>query len=353
MSPHTEHFRQAFFGSAPWISAWRAAWGDTKCLAPLPATGIYRARSTIKKFLPITLAAPLGVSTSAIPSLRSEYLFFAQQPDNSAQAITEFLRDAQSQRWDQLWLPDIPKNSNELPLLKVAVQPLGWELVEQNNSTAYSVNTRSGDFAEYLQHLGKNSRLQLFNRRKNFEKLGTISLINCWPNFNYFLDVINEFHQQRWQKPLYTGRNKQFIEALLPALVDAGHSVDLSLLCLNEKPVAAVLDLHINGRVYNLQSGFSENIDSKISLGTLHFGYKIEAAFNNPQLHAYDFMAGIGRAADYKKQFATDSMQLVTVTLIRSPWLKLLSRCYKTVYKPMRAWLRKPEATVAPKAHGE
>src|SRR5690606_40849246 len=69
----------------------------------------------------------------------------------------------------------------------------------------------------------------------------------------------------------------------------------------------AVFDISYQGRKYNLQTGYQENFHKSISLGTLHFGYQIEAAFRDPDVAFYDFMAGKGKNSDYKKSLANCS----------------------------------------------
>lgn len=333
MPQKTFESRRELFGSEAWQQAWFKAWGDLAGpVNPSACLGVYSFGSKIKRFIPIQIAAPLGVSSAGIASVRSEYFYFTAQPSQSSACIENFLATAAEQPWDQLCIPDIPINSNEMPLLIQAAAKRGWELMDRSASCAYSINTQAGTFDEYLQKLGKNSRLQLFNRRKQLEKLGPVELKNYWPDLDGFIQVLNGFHQKRWTKPAFSQRNLVFIEALLKNLVSEGHQVDLSVLSLASKPVAATLDLQVNGRVYNLQSGFLADLDSKLSLGTLNFGYKIEAAFNNPKLSCYDFMAGYGKKSDYKKAFATDELQLVTLTFVRSAWLKQLYRVRNAVY---------------------
>jgi hypothetical protein len=90
-----------------------------------------------------------------------------------------------------------------------------------------------------------------------------------------------------------------------------------------------VLDINVNGRVYNLQSGYLENFAKGISLGTLHFGYQIEAAFKSEKVGFYDFMAGNGKNSNYKASLANKTAQFNTVILVRNPILKMLYKIRK------------------------
>lgn len=289
----------------------------------------YSHATRIKKILPVTLASPIGQGNIGIPSIRSEYQFFSQHPENSNTQIQFFIEQALSTPWHQLWLSDIPTHANEYPLIQSAFLKHKLPIDTLSTTLAYGVDTHNNNWQGYLNGLGKNTRLQVYNRRKNLEQLGDVQLCNAWPNLNEFINLLNTFHQKRWGKPVYSGTNLHFIQQLLPALNAQGHYIDLSVLSLNQKPLAAVLDIHINGHVYNLQSGFNENFHPKISLGSLHFGYKIEAAFNAPHLDYYDFLAGHGRSTNYKKQLATASVELATLCCTRSKWLKTLDKTYR------------------------
>ncbi len=332
------NFRQGLFGSQAWNNAWRQTWGQSQALRISPETRFYTQAIKLKGYIPIIQAVPIGHSTQGLPSIRSEYTFFAQHPDHSATQIEQFFTQAKTQPWHQLWLSDLPTDATEYPIiLKTAKEHELWiHSVEIN--TAYGVDTRQNRWEDYLHQLGKNTRLQVYNRRKNLEKLGTVEIKNYWPQWQDFLVIMDGFHQKRWGKPLYTGKNKEFMEILLPELAASGHSIDLSVLSLNNTPLAAIIDIHINGHVYNLQSGFNEEFDNKISLGSLHFGYKIEQAFNNPAIEYYDFMAGKGRSANYKKQLATHSLDFATLCCIRSRWLHYLQKTYQWLqrHKPKK-----------------
>ena len=91
---------------------------------------------------------------------------------------------------------------------------------------------------------------------------------------------------------------------------------------VSDTPVSVVFDIRYQGRQYNFQSGYQENYCKSVALGTLHFGYQIEAAFNNPAIQFYDFMAGKGKNCDYKKKLVNRTDEFATLLLVRSHWLK-------------------------------
>lgn len=340
----SEHYfpdsqKPGLFRSAAWLSAWKECWGDHQKIAILPGpvncqeiVSLYasfcRAQIYKKGLLRLTTAFPLGVSTAVVPSIRSEYFFFPADEHPLEQRITTYFDRALSHQWDQFYFPDILMSSPEYPLLLKLAKINNLYPVFETKENTYGIAVKNGDFAQYLAGLGKNTRLKLFNRRKNLAACGEITVENIWPDRERFFYLLDDFHQKRWGKACYRGRNKDFIDALLNNLDAQGCEVDLSILSVDGTPLSALLDVRVNGRQYNLQSGYIENFDKHISLGTLHFGYQIEAAFNHPAIAFYDFMAGKGKHADYKKHMATHSDQFISLYLIRSPWLKALYKLH-------------------------
>jgi hypothetical protein len=201
---------------------------------------------------------------------------------------------------------------------------MGFTCITKEKTTTYGVDVRENSFDQYLASLGSNTRLKLFNRRKNLSALGDVRIRNVWPDQEYFYQLLNTFHEKRWGKPCYRGRNLSFMRELLNNLVAQGQHVDLSVMTLNDEPVSVILDIAFNGRIYNLQTGYLENFANKISLGTLHFGYQLEAAFAAPEIDFYDFMAGSGKNADYKTHLANKTGEFHSLLLVKSPLLKMM-----------------------------
>jgi hypothetical protein len=73
-----------------------------------------------------------------------------------------------------------------------------------------------------------------------------------------------------------------------------------------------------------LQAGYEEDFDPKVSLGYLHLGFAIEAAFGAKHTRAYDLLAGSGKKQFYKSHFHGDAVQFSTFQVVRSPLLKAL-----------------------------
>ncbi|WP_027328183.1 GNAT family N-acetyltransferase [Marinimicrobium agarilyticum] len=309
------HHRRSLFYSEAWQDAWLKAYGDHPNIQLHPDAGIYTYRQWLKRIIPVRSATLIGATSPATRSIRAEYTCLTDDA-LSASLVA---------KWDQLVLPDILEASEDERRVQGFAKSKNLTLRLTEREPAYAVDLRNGSFDNYLAQLGRKTRLSLYNRRKRLKQKGTVSLENCWPERERFYSAFNNLHEQRWGRPCYAGKNKVLIDLLLTALVERGCSIDMSLLSVDDKPVAAILDIQANGRCYNLQSCFDDTFDSDVSLGLLHLGYKIEQAFERDS-DFYDFMAGSGKATDYKAKIATAHCFFKTISLAKSPHLKALYR---------------------------
>jgi hypothetical protein len=176
-------------------------------------------------------------------------------------------------------------------------------------------------YRRWLERLGKNTRLKAFNRRAVFESEVAGEYVS-WDEPESFLQELNQFHLERWGKPCFDRHAVRFHLAFLSRLGD-GQSARLSALKARGQVVSVLYDVQAGNRVYNLQAGFMESFHPKLSLGTLHLGYAIEAAFNDDTVIGYDLLAGSGKNTFYKSRFQGEQVVFTTVEYVRSPVLKL------------------------------
>lgn len=317
--PLIEERQPTLFQTAAWEQAWLETWGQQ--LAKDPGIQLdhqshsYHVTRRVKGLLPIRTATTIGCSERGVPSIRREYYRASVgQIKAQLQATT-----------GQYVFSDVILGSPTYHSIKTQAQQQGLLVLEQDQAHAYSVNT-STNYPAYLEQLSANTRPKLHNRRKRLNDSGTVSHADLWPDVDDFIEQLNHFHQQRWGKPCYQGLNLAFIRKLLPLLEEEGHAVGLHCLAVDGRPVSLLLDIEVNSRIYNLQSGYEEQFRPGLSLGTLHFGYRIEQAFETPHIQAYDFMTGEGKNSNYKASLATQSCQLVTLIAVKPYWLKLLYR---------------------------
>jgi len=310
---------QTLFQTQAWHKAWLSSWQEYIDQLPnvslIQNSGVYTVRHMLKGLIPVNSIIPIASQSSVVNSIRSEYW---QPPSDDLEWIEQTILRNKS----QVLFPDIAIDSVAYKKVVMSAKSNGQTCIVRNPATAYSVNTVEGTFEEYTSKLGSNTRLKLVNRRKRLASMGDISVENMWPDIDGFISCINDFHITRWGKPCFRGINKVMIENLLTLLDEEGHKVELSILKCDGEPVSALLDIVVDSRIYNLQSGFLEGYVKGVSLGTLHFGYNIERAFQSSNIAAYDFMAGNGKNSNYKEKIANQYCELAELTVVKPLWLK-------------------------------
>ena len=279
------------------------------------------------KLLPIKRLHFIGHRHSRGGGLRSEYLGPIVRSDLEA-SVSVLLAEAIfcNPRWDEAILSDLVREDVFHRLLKDQSRLNNYPIRVLGASICYSVNAID-KFDKYKEKRGRNTRLKLFGRRKLLAEYGRVELVSGDSvDVGTVMDSIDEFHHIRFKSTTFTDRRR----ALVRRLVSNGSGSDIqctsSLLQLDGETLSAMLNLSVAGKVYNIQLGYVENFDKKISLGTLHLGYAIEEAFNNPGIHSFDFLAGEGKNSDYKKRLAELESTLESIMVIRNPVLKIAYR---------------------------
>ena len=256
----------------------------------------------------------------------SEYLdIIADREHAGAVAAVVADRIKADSRWGGLVLSNTPAGG-------VAAAMVRWHLTsgmfvrEVEHLDAHRA-TLPGDFSAYVSRLNGSTRRRLWNHRaKLVDPLvvpGEASTIDST------LDLIDRFHGQRWGGPLFVGEAREFHAALAAALARRGE-LRMSTLLSGGAPIAAMYNVRIGGREYNIQSGFDHGATKGISPGYLHFGYCLEAACGDG-IGEFDFLAGEGRHRQYKTDFQTTAYPLVTIQVLRAWHLQLLYRAYGAV----------------------
>lgn len=319
------------FQTRAWINAWKDIWAEqvqrySFVDSDHPAYLINSA-TKLKGIIPIHSATPYGCMCETIPSIRSEFWNYSTYlHEDAGISFKEWLSRALSTNSNQLILPDVIINSHIHKETRQIAETKNHLVLECNPSIAYSVNTQEGSFSDYLSTLSSNTRPKLYNRRKRLNENNDVAISDWTGSNSEFIDLLNHFHMDRWGKPCFEGKNRDFIENLLPRLEEEGHKVIRSTMYKNSSPISILLDIQVGPRIYNLQAGYIENLIKGVALGTIHLGYQIESSFNNPEIIAYDFMAGTGKNENYKEKIANQYVTLSDLVIIKPWWLKLLYR---------------------------
>jgi Acetyltransferase (GNAT) domain len=300
------------FRTHAWISSWMQVWETYLQKEKFSYNNSAYVVPQRLSRLPILTAIPTGCGSICLRSIRSEY--FQADFDSWSKELDQL-------GWQQLIIPDLDLNTETYQQLQNYVNHNRYFLLSRATAIAYGINTQTQNFPDYLSSLSQSARARLFNKRKKLAQMGSLHIENIWPDLDRFIDLLNNFHLQRWGKPCYQEHNLHFIKLFLQKLSEEGGQIHLSLMTLDQEPVSVLLDVEYRGHVYNFQAGFMEKIANNLALGSLHLGYAIEEAFSNPEIHYYDFMAGQGKNSDYKSAFATQTQQLASLYITKSRWL--------------------------------
>ncbi|PSF11243.1 GNAT family N-acetyltransferase [Marinobacter shengliensis] len=315
--------------------AWQVSWWETwnrELELELLLLGVYDQCNELVGLAPLYLKSvrtPVGWRVRRLhvignawklgPTVRTEYVGLIvdrryQQPIMSQ--LTDYLAGF---AWDEMIVADAsPRSMN---LLEPALsESMGIARLVRSEAEGVLVPVESG-YRRWLERLGKNTRLKAFNRRAVFESEVAGEYVP-WDDPESFLQELNQFHRERWGKPCFDRHAVRFHLTFLSRL-GVGQLARLSALKARGQVVSVLYDVQAGNRVYNLQAGFMERFHPKLSLGTLHLGYAIEAAFHDDTVIGYDLLAGSGKNTFYKSRFQGEQVVFTTVEYVRSPVLKL------------------------------
>ncbi len=288
-------------------------------IAPLYIDNL-RLRSGIK----VSRIQFIGNAWRREGTVRTEYLEFITSKRQSSKVCSAFVEYLSNKKdWDEFVICDLQKNTDTYRQIKKQQKYSNWfiDVAEQDHGMNIGV---LGKFENYVKGLGRNTRLKLFNRRKYLNGLGNIKYVSASnEDVGQYLSILNTFHQRRWGKDCFAGPSLDFHKILLNRLNDQ-QNYNLDCINIDGKAISILYNLIINHTVYNIQSGFDENFDKKLSLGTLHMGYAIENAFNDQSVVNFDMLAGKGKSEFYKSKYKGRMVDFVTLRVTRSQMLNLL-----------------------------
>lgn len=328
MQPSQSSDSPSVFRSAAWVQAWIDTWGNHPAIQLIDLGGrsnsletVYITRQRLKKIIPVNTLSLAGVGCGPISTPRAEYNNINDLVRLAGSVEALFL-SIKSLAWQQFVLPDILQGSYIEQQIERLSQQSHLTLQVEKKEPAYAVQIES--FDDYLQHLGPNTRLTYFNRRKNLASYGAIEFVDYdYPNMEKAFTLLNKFHMQRWGSPCYSVESQKFMKNFAERLSAQEGRCILQAMAIDGEVVSILFDVQWKNTRYNFQSGYAENKYPKIALGAIHMGYGIQQAIENHQV--YDFMAGTGKHTNYKERIATRIQTLSSYSLERS-YIKSLRR---------------------------
>ena len=334
------------FLGQPWVEAWWRSFSAVHGLEPVFFEAWQAGRRVGLAPFYRHRAGPPGLRGTRIelvgniwrgPSTaRSEFLDLVIDPAAGLPAARALLdRLQQDTGWQEFAPSDIAENSMLLAALPGhALSTLTTR--EEGRSQSYEIEVR-GTFDDYVASLTESARRRLFNQRRKLESRGPVEHVIAPPgSFASFCGELDRLHALRFGSPYFSGTRRAFHAALIQAL--PATAPRLSLLRLAGRPVSALYNLRLGRHEYNLQAGFDPAESAGVSLAKLHWGYLIEASFQEPGL-TLDLLLGEGKSTGFKQEFARPARRCRTLQMIRPGALAHAYRLYDRWLRPLRrAW---------------
>ena len=326
-----------FFMSWQWMSQWWINWGGRSSdelymlaiyiddeLVGIAPLYIHQA-SYLKGLVPVKRLQLIGSRYTGSSGIRSEYLGTIVKKGLEISVNETISRAiASNKNWDEIVFSDLVKGSYFYDTINDLAANSRLRKRKLGSDDCYTINTE-GSLEEYLATLGKNTRLKLYNRRKALSEHGEVSLkyVDLRESDDIFR-CINEFHLERYRKPAFSEINIAVLRKVIDSMPESASFKCSSLMTVDKKPVSAIVNAFLNGKIYNIQLGFLEGLDKRISLGTLHLGYAIEMAFESPEIVSFDLLAGEGKRSNYKARLASYHATLESIQILRKPIIRLM-----------------------------
>lgn len=319
---------QSVFRTEAWVQAWIDTWGKDPRIQLIdlggrkhPLEQVYLIKHRLKNVLPINTLCLAGVGFGAMSTPRAEYNDLSSLIA-MAGGIEPLQHELRKLKWQQFIIPDIDTTTTACEEVEQLAVAGGWQTHIEKTEVAYAICDI--DYPEYLASLGSNTRLAYFNRRSRLGQHGEICFREYQPDqADEFFKHLNTFHLQRWGGSCYSPQSQLFMRNFINRLSSVGGEAIMQAMVVNGEIISLLFDVCWKQSRYNLQSGYAENRFPKISLGALHFGYAIQAALEAGL--SYDFMAGMGKQANYKERVANRQITIKTL-FIESNMLKSLRK---------------------------
>jgi len=334
------------FLSWQWISAWWNHFGKregdqltiiavTHASKLVGLAPLYRYRSRVLKVFSVERLSYLGTRYQQDSGILSEHLEFITDRHFQTPVIEQILSYIQDNiDWDELVVESAVKTSGTATGMATALNSHLSRELEQ--SPSYQIHCQQ-NFEDYVSALGKNTRLKLFNRRKKFETTNSRRETAGQSGIKTVFETINQFQRLRFGKSVFTDKNIAFMKELYEKLPNKDLNLSFSsCLIVDDAYQSAIFNILADDRLYNIQLGYNEKYDKKISLGLLHLGYTIEEAMQAEHVRYIDLLKGGGKTTNYKSRIAEANAVEISVQYIRDPWLKFLYCIHDCFVSPVK-----------------
>ena len=295
--------------------------GQLVGIAPL-----FKSKIRHKRLLKIERIGFIGNCWRSHVTMRTEKIDFIFKKDMHEQLLEEvFSWLFKNLKFDEFIISDLLVESISFQYLR---KNRTFRIAEQYDS--WYLDT-SGNYESWLKGLGKNTRLQVFNRRKKLEKEGQVEIKYYNDCIDECFDILNRLHKKRWDGNAFQNDRLEFNKRVAKLLSEK-KSLHFVVLYVNNEPESIQYNYRVNGNEYNIQAGFNPDFGKKIPLGYLKFGYAIENAFASAMAR-YDFLAGEGKNTQYKSRLTNSCEKVVDIQIVKNRLLALVYKVYDFIKK--------------------
>ncbi|HYP30122.1 MAG TPA: GNAT family N-acetyltransferase [Blastocatellia bacterium] len=316
-----------------WLSTWWEVFGEGRELYLLLAREGGRVigiapllKRTVQHYglLPFRRLEFLASGEDEADEICSEYLDFiierGREPE-VLEALYRFLNDSDDD-WDEMLLTDVAGDSVNLPLLE--------RLSEAGGTKYHVVREQTGIYVplpdrweNFLENVSREFRRKIQRDRRVAKEIGAdlrvIDSFDSSESFESHFETLINLHQARWTARGLPGvfsseKFTRFHRQVAPKLIDKGW-VNLFILSLGGRPVAALYDFIYGGKMIYYQSGLDIDSAGLHSPGILIRSYAIEKAIRDG-LTECDFLKG--DVTGYKSGYRGQLRNIVQLRLARS-----------------------------------
>lgn len=253
------------------------------------------------------------------------------------QRLYQFLFREAAEEWDVLTLEKIPAESSTIEMLMDVFEEAG-KVIEILKSTCCPVISLPRSCADYRRALSANRRYNLQRKYKALERLGMVAYrhIQKGPEVSRVFDSLVRLHEKRWTLngagggAFHRERFLAFHQDLVEVFEEKGW-LSLSLLTLDDRPVAGIYGFVYEGTYYFYLPGFDPIAAPHASPGMLVLSRRIEQAIEEG-LGLFDLLQG---DADYKCTWANDIRRSLTIRAYnrrsRALFLKLVESARQAI----------------------
>ena len=297
----------AIVGAWAWLYSWWEVFGDGRELAILVArdrdgrlVGVapLQRRRVRELGVPLRRIELLATGEDEADEILSEYLDFVIEPGREAEVVAGFWQHlADAGDWDDLYLRAVPAASPVVAALQAATAS-AWVTVDVRPRADAVIVPLAATSDAFLAAQAKKMREDLRRHRRQLEKTGTVVLRRAATvdELRAMFPVFVDLHQRLWASRGEPGcfasaKFTRFHELVSERLFARG-LVDLYLLEVGGRPVAARYAFHVGARYFEYQSGLDPEFEPKISTGVQCALYCIEDVIRRGGFAEYDLGEG-------------------------------------------------------------